>query len=81
MSGYYDGGHPMLAHPKEALPSAGKMNCRVTRTWMQNREDELRRHSYHRFYRIIFPPPIPILWFPPLARNEEVDWDNRALPA
>ena len=45
MSGYYDGGYPMLAHPKEPLPSIGAMNCRMTRTWMQDREDELRRRS------------------------------------
>jgi hypothetical protein len=44
------------------------------RTWKGAREDELRRRSYRIFYRLIFPPPIPIVWFPPLAQNEWLGW-------
>jgi len=55
MSGYYDGGHPMLAHPEEPLPSVGAMNCRVTRTWMQDREDELRHRTYGQLMQVIWP--------------------------
>ena len=78
MSGYYDGGHPMLppntpmfdpndGGPARIAPSGG-------RTWKDDRADELRRRAYNRFCRIIFPPPIPILWFPPLAWSEEVGY-------
>jgi hypothetical protein len=31
------------------------------RTWKDERADELRRRSYNRFYRIVFPPLIPIV--------------------
>jgi hypothetical protein len=45
-----------------------------TRTWKDDRADELRRRSYRVFYRVIFPPPIPIVAFPPLAKNERFGW-------
>jgi hypothetical protein len=57
----------------------GSKPMRVTlgnppRTWKDDRADELKRRSYGLFYKLIFPPPIPIVSFPPLAKNEWLGW-------
>jgi len=52
------------------------VSCSMTRTWMDDRAEELRRLSYRIFYKLIFPPPIPIVTFPPLANNEWLGWNG-----
>ena|SRR5271170_1462400 len=42
---------------------------RVMRTWKDDREAELQRRSYRIFYKIIWPPPMPLVSFPSLADN------------
>jgi hypothetical protein len=47
----------------------------ITRTWMQDREEELRRRSRGKWHRIIFPKAkIPILDIPALANNPWLGW-------
>ena len=78
MSGYYDGGHPMLPPDTPMFDPNDGGPARIappgSRTWKDDRADELGRRSYNRFYWIIFPPPITMLWFPPLAKNEWLGW-------
>ena len=62
--------HPGDGGPARIAPPGG-------RAWKGERADELRRRSYSKFYRIVFPPPVPILWFPPLAWNKEVGYGLR----
>jgi hypothetical protein len=38
-----------------------KLSGEITRTWMDDRADELQRRSYRTFYRIVWPPPIRIV--------------------
>jgi len=65
MSGYYDGGHPMLPPDTPMFHPGDGGQARIAppggRTWKDDRVDELRRRSYKRFYGIVFPPAIPIL--------------------
>jgi hypothetical protein len=62
MSGYYgDGNHASIADPKQPLPST-PVECRMYRTWRDDRADELRRQSYGRPMKIVLPRVrIPIL--------------------
>ena len=57
-------------HP---TPSPG-LDGTITHTWMQDREKELHRRSCQIHYRIIFPPPIPIVSLPSLADNERLSY-------
>jgi hypothetical protein len=46
----------MDAELREPAPtSTGRLSGRITRTWMQDREAELRRRSYQRHWQIIWP--------------------------
>jgi hypothetical protein len=78
MSGYYgSNGGGGLPHSSPLFAHGDGGQTRVadhTRTWKDGRADELRRRSYRIFYRLIFPPPIPIVAFPPLAKNEWLGW-------
>jgi len=62
MSGYHNHGHQGIAPSQTPLPST-HFDERITRIWMREREDELRRRS-GRLMRIIFPradsDPMPL---------------------
>jgi len=49
-------------------------DLRITRTWQDDRDAERKRRSYGILYRLIFPPPIPVVAFPRLAKNEWLGW-------
>jgi hypothetical protein len=57
----------------QPTPTRG-LDGTITRTWIQDRQAELNRRSYRVFYRLIFPPPIPILSVTPLANNPWLGW-------
>jgi hypothetical protein len=61
----------------QAIPTAvsvGTCSGRILRMWMKDRDAELRRRSYRILYRLTFPPPIPIVSLPPLAKNKWLGW-------
>jgi hypothetical protein len=65
MSGYYDGGHPMLPRNSPMFSPHDGGHARIAaqggRTWMQDRADELRRRGCGVLMRILFPRPLRIV--------------------
>ncbi|HUJ08538.1 MAG TPA: hypothetical protein VL171_00790 [Verrucomicrobiae bacterium] len=77
MSGYYGKGGGGIARSSPMFAHGDGGPARVadhTRTWKDERANEMRRQSNRVFYKVVFPPPIPIISLPPLALNDWLGW-------